>query len=279
MKAHRIAAAGMALAIGFAPATASAQAWIGLMVGQMMAEGQAYQQEIACMSGTPMIDKEVLEARQPAIDTMTGYYAAAQAGKPLTPSYNLDKRSRWISGDVTAEPMKIDAQRDPFAAPGHALTAEPLGYARAGDGQTVWGQWAVTRDGARAGTYTGVFTRKDGRWKLRTLTLTPASQYADPVVQFCHKPGDVMPYRLVSTRSSREIFEKRLAKTEAKLAKAQAAKPSPEGAARIADLTKQVEARRTEVEGARTAEAKAIADNKAAEDAKAAAIAALPAAS
>ncbi|MEO7689473.1 MAG: hypothetical protein ABIS51_09315 [Sphingomonas sp.] len=277
------------------PGTAHAQIWIGLMVGDMISQQQGALREQACMNGTPQPDNEIAEARRPALSAMTGYFEAAKGGgAPLSSQFHLDKRSLWISGSVRAGMAEIDHQSDPFARDGLALDTASISFVRSGDGSSALGQWTV-RDasGAKMGTYTGVFARKMGVWRLSTLELTPARVYVDPVVQYCHKPGDVLPYRVSSTTLWREVAEKRLAKATAKAEKAEQAaaaarakadkSPSNasaqaalnEAVARAKNLADQLAMRRSELGGAQAMEASALEDAKAAEDAKVAAMAAL----
>jgi hypothetical protein len=258
------------------PSAAQAQIWIGQIVGNMVAQGEAARREQECMTGTAMPEAEIAEARTPALATMRGYFADAGAGKPISARFNLDKNSHWTSETTVANAKTLSAHRDPLAQAGLMLDAEPIGFVRAGDSRSALGQWAV-RDasGVRAGLYTATFTRKRGIWALSTLTLSGPRNYADPVVQYCHKPGDVLPYRVDSSRMLREFAEKRLAKHERKLAEAQGQRATPENTARIDRLTRELEARRSELAAARDVEAKAAADAQAAAAEKAAAIAAL----
>ncbi len=277
------------------PTTASAQIWIGQIVGDMMAQEQAAAREHACMTGEPMPAEEVTEARDPALQTMTGYFATAKTGDAdLSRHFNLDKRSRWTSGTTSVGMVGIATQVDPFATAGLTLDGTPLAFVRAGDAQSALGQWVV-RDaaGAVAGTYTAGFSRRAGVWRLSTLVLTSARTYVDPVVQYCHAQGDVMPYRLANSRAVRERAEKRVAKAKIKADQALAsgatararADKSPGSAtardaalkaeARARQLSEALEARSKELADAQATEATALADAKTADDAKAAAIAAL----
>ena len=63
-------AASVAL-LGGAPATA--QIWIGQIVGNMMAAQAAAEKEHACMMGTPDTPSEVEETRAPIADVMARY--------------------------------------------------------------------------------------------------------------------------------------------------------------------------------------------------------------
>jgi hypothetical protein len=279
---NRLRAAGMVAVLAWAghvPA-ASAQAWIGQVVGNMMAQQAAAQQEAACMSGTPMPPEEVTEARAPGLALMPAYYASAGGDGRISGHFNLDKKTRWIDGETGVGMAVLDQQRDPFARGGLSLDPVPLEFVRAGDGASALGQWVV-RDAAGAvrGTYTARFTRRTGVWRLSTLQLTPARTYVDPVVQYCHAPGDVLPYRLATTRFVREQAERRAVKAAGKAAKAEAALAKAGGNAAAMERAQAarttLERRQTEFDAAKTEEAKALADAAEAEARKAGAIAAL----
>jgi hypothetical protein len=266
------------------------------MVGDMMARQQAYQQEMACQAGTPMVPKEVAEAADPAPALMLGYWSTAQTGKAPLASFIVDKNARWTAGATALDQKTLTAIKDPFAQPGNAIDPKPLNVVRAGDGTSAQGQWQV-RDGAGklVGTYNAVLRRRAGTWLLSSLELVDNKTWVDPVVQYCHKPGDVLGYRLTNTKSAAAYAEKRLAKaqkkeaearTKAEKAKAEAeAEPdldttTKQGAARLAGekLASAVQTtaeRQAEADRTRTAQAKAEADQKALDDQRAAGKAAL----
>lgn len=267
--------------IGLASGAAHGQAWIGQVVGDMIARQQAAIQEHACMTGTPMPDSEVSETRATALAAMNGYWVAVRAGgaSNVSPYYQPDKKAKWISGSTVVPLAGLTRITDPFAVEGAALDPNPLAYFRAGDGSTVRGQWAVRRgDGSLVGSYDAAFRRVAGTWKLVELTLIPAKTYVEPLVQYCHKPGDVLPYRVSWTTSQRRYLEGRAAKLEAKAAKAQAAADKAVGSSESAALTRKRAAdavtkatgAREEARLAREANELALADAKAAEAARAA---------
>ena len=208
---------------------AHAQAWIGLMVGDMMARQAAAVKEQACMTGTAMEGEKIEDARAPADAVMRAYWQSVKGGQATTVSahFHLDKRTRWASGDTVRDMAGTASVVDDFAAAGLTPDAAPLGFFRAGDGQSAAGQWVV-RDagGKRRGTYKAMFDRKAGVWKLQTLDLIGENIWVDPLVQYCHKPGDVLPYRLSNSSWMRDYTEKRAIKGEAKAAalEAEAAK-------------------------------------------------------
>lgn len=203
----------------FGTSEARAQAWIGQVVGNMIANQQAAAQEAACMSGTAMSEAEVAEAINPARSTMASYWRAVQSGKPANVAnlYNLGSKARWSGGGRVLAATQLTAVSDPFATTNASFDEKPLALVRAGDGASARGQWAV-RDmaGKRTGTYTALFTRQLGQWHLSALDLSPASEYVDRVVQYCHKGGDVLPYRLTQSQWLHTYTERRSAKAKLK---------------------------------------------------------------
>lgn len=184
-----------------------------------------------CMAGTALPEKEIAEARGPALGVMQGYFRAAQGEGAKSAAFHLDKRSKWQGGGVTAGSTDLDRQRDPLAAPGNVLEAEPLRFYRGGGGTTALGQWAVLdARGQVAGVYTALFARQSKLWKLRELTVFQAGDTIEPAAQYCRKPGDVMEHRLSSTKTWRENAQKSLDDAKAKLAAATATEASAQAA-------------------------------------------------
>lgn len=224
-KSTSLLAATVLVALPFA---AQAQAWIGLMVGNMMSQQAAYAQEVACMTGTPMVDKEVAEASTPAPGLMRSYWQAVSSGTAPTSAFLIDKKTRWISAGKELTQANLGTLVDPFARSGASLVEAPIGFVRAGDAQSALGQWVV-RDGSgkRIGTYNALLRRKTGQWLLSSLTLVGAAEWTNPVVQYCHAPGDVLPYRIASSQRALEYAVKQEAKASVKgadaLAKAERA--------------------------------------------------------
>lgn len=257
------------------PAAAQAQAWIGQIVGNMMAQQAAYAQEVACMSGTPMIDKEVAEANTPAPGLMRGYWQAVSAGTAPTAVFLIDKKTRWISAGKQLDQTNLGTLGDPFASGGGSLVETPIGFVRAGDAQSALGQWVV-RDpvGKRVGTYQGLLRRKGGQWLISTLTLVGAKEWADPVVQYCHAPGDVLPYRIATAARELEYAAKQEAKASVKAAdalaraeRAQAAADAAPGKAAKLDalrLAREEAVRREATLGQRRTALQVARDNDAA---------------
>lgn len=277
----RFSVAALALATGMAGTPAHAQAWIGQVVGDMIAQQQALEREHACRMGTAMPPEEIEETRATTLAAMNGYWEAVRRGGVANVStvYQLDGKAKWTSGGKTLGMAGLTGVTDPFATEGAVLDAAPIAYFRAGDGRTVGGQWAVRRaDASLIGTYSAMFRRTAGVWRLSELTLVPATSYVEPLVQYCHQFGDVLPYRVTWTTRERGLVERRAAKLEAKAVKAAAAASKGASSAEEAGLLQ----RRAEESAARAkrereaaraiaeANEQALADAKAAEAARAA---------
>lgn len=234
-----------------------------------------------CLTGTPMADPKIAEARAPSLGAMQAYFAAAQGGTPKSAAFHLDKKSKWQGGGASAGQLDIDRQSDPLAVAGNRLEAEPLRFYRGGTGATALGQWAVLgADGQVAGVYTGFFTRSKKAWKLRELTFSGPAEIVEPIAQYCVKPGDVIEHRLTSTTNWRDSAQKSVDEARAKLdaatvqvAAAEAAiatNPKGHGAATVlrtakadqAKWTKQLEKREKNLADAleKSAEAQKDAD-------------------
>lgn len=287
MKFTPIAGGACALALlssAIMPAPAAGQAWIGQIVGDMMAQQAAYEAERQCMIGTPMVAEEVTEARKPALAAMTRYWTAVQPGGSgdASAAFHLDKKTRWTHGTTALAMAGMTKVSDNLALAGGVLPSEPEAFFRAGDGQSARAQWVVrTAGGKRVGTYDALFTRKAGDWRLSELTLTDAAIWVDPLVQYCHKVGDVLPYRVNSAAGSLAHAQKQLTKAEAKLAKAEAAaakpKATPELIAKAAKARETLAEREARLQQMMAEDAAVKADVAAADTARAAGRAALAA--
>lgn len=190
---------------------------IGNAIGQMgaaSAEGQ-------CLQGTPMPPSEVGEARAPSSVTLRQYFAAAQSGGSKLAAFQADSKTRFFVADIQAPAAAIEATADPLARSGDVLVDEPIRFFRSGMDGTALGQWIVREaGGGTAGVYTALIVRKSGAWKLRTLTASVAGEKVGPAMQFCHVPGDVVKFNVDTSRLVRESAEKRLAKSQARAARA-----------------------------------------------------------
>lgn len=210
-----LAAAGMVLL----PGAALAQAWIGQMVGDMMAQQAAAAQELACMKGQAMVDAEIAEARTPAPAVVRAYWDAAQAGRSPATQFILNGRTRWTGGGQTLDRAGLARIRDGFAASGNRLADQPVGFVRAGDGESALGQWQVSDSAGRpVGLYQILFRRQQGQWLISTMELVDARSWIDPVVQYCHQPGDVLPFRVRNAEQTLAYTERREVRARQRLA-------------------------------------------------------------
>jgi hypothetical protein len=206
-------------------APASAQIWIGQIVGNMIAQGQQQAQEHACMMGTPQAQPEVDETRSPTAELMSRYWDAARKGPvDLAPFYHESGKKRWTAGKTTVGPNKFGKVTDPLATTaGLTLEPQPVGFLRSGDGATVQGQWRVLApDGSEAGRLDASFTRQIGVWRLRTLHVLHVGEAVPAVAAFCHKPGDIEPYKVAFAEQERLRAEKRARKEAARAARERA---------------------------------------------------------
>lgn len=224
----------VAASVALSAAPASAQIWIGQLVGQMAAQGQQQAQEHACMMGTPQDAAEVAETRAPTAALMSRYWEAARKGPvDLTPFYHESGKNRWMASGTTVGPNRFAGVTDPLATiAGLALEPQPAAFLRSGDGAIVQGQWRVlAADGSEAGRLDASFTRQIGVWRLRTLRVVRAGEPVPAVAAFCHKPGDIEPYKVAFAEQERLRAEKRARKEAARAARAarESASPSQAG--------------------------------------------------
>lgn len=176
---------------------------------------------IANMSrGSPcnsMPEKELAEAREPGIGLMQRYFDAASRGGSKSASFKLSKKTKWISGNITAGAEDLNQQVDPIAVKGSRLDPAPLRFYRAFSYGTALGQWAVYgADGSVSGVYTGLFEKGSEAWKLRELTIYRAADVVEPVAPYCYRPGDATQQNVASTQTSIDFGEKLVAKRKAK---------------------------------------------------------------
>lgn len=224
----RLAAAGGALALTAAalPAPVAAQAWIGLMVGDMIARGQQAAAEHACMMGTPLPASETDETRAPAASAMAGYWRTVAPGGPrdVAGVFEGDRDGVWSDGATSFKRARKVVVTDRFAVPGAALDTAPQWLQRTGDGVHVRALWLV-RGGAGEplGGYTVTYRRNLGRWHLRRIELVDAGALPPAPALYCHKEGDVAPYQLAFAESEKKRLEREAEKARKKAEKARLA--------------------------------------------------------
>lgn len=172
---------------------ASAQIWIGQVVGNMAAQ----QARAQCMSGQPLPPDEIAEALDPARLVMSHYWdrASAADAADVTGAFHERGRADWVSGETTRRRTQLRAVSDPFARQaGAVFEAEPRVFVRAADGGSARGLWRVDpaqAGGQPLGYYLADFRRSGGDWKLRRVELLPGAATPPEVTQYCNAPGDI----------------------------------------------------------------------------------------
>ncbi len=163
----------------------------------------------------PMPQAEIDEARLPAPGIMQAYFAAAQAGQPVSPHFRLGSKTAWTLGDRTVGQAELDMQSDPLAVAGNSLDPETLRFFRAGTHQTAQGQWLVTApDGTVAGVYVAQFQREDSQWKLLTLEVFRADDMVAPIMHYCSEPGDLNDRRVTGGEALVTHHERKLERAQ-----------------------------------------------------------------
>lgn len=184
-----------------------------------------------CMTGLPLPENEVAEAREPAPQVMQRYFAAAQGGTSRLGAFRQSGKTSWVHAGKTVLLPAIDSAVDPLAVAGNRLDPEPLRFVRSGNFESAQGQWAVLdAGGAVAGVYDAQFRRQNGAWLLQSLTVLGAGETVAPAMQYCLKPGDVTEHKVTSAQDLIDWHTKQIGKAEAKLAKEQAALAKAEAA-------------------------------------------------
>ena len=219
----RGAASGLLLTCTFAlSAPAIGQAWIGLVVGEMMARGRAAQQEQLCMLGSAPPPGEVSEVRQPASLAMGKYWAMVSLGgeRDIASVFEGDSDAGWSDGTRVLKKAKAMPVNDRFAVAGAQFESDPAFLMRSGDGTLVRALFRVKdASGAALGVYDVTLRRNLGRWHLRRVELVDAAVAPEGIEQFCHKEGDVAPYRAAYAENARKKAARDDEKTRLKAAK------------------------------------------------------------
>lgn len=173
-----------------------------------MNEGQ--NAEWNCRRGNPAHPSEVAASASRTSAMMQAYFETVRTGQVPLALFIANDKTRWIAKGTSLGGKNLAAIKDPFAAEGNTLDPKPLKFVRSGDGSTALGQWQV-RDAAGnpAGTYQALFRFKKG-WLFSSLELIEAGAWVDPLVQYCHNPGDVLGYRLAEAKSAVAEAQRRL---------------------------------------------------------------------
>lgn len=191
-------------------APATAQYYVPYYVPDFAGMNEGQKAEWDCRRGNPIHQSEIAVSTSRASAMMQAYWETIKVGQVPHPIFLSGGKTRWTAKGTTLTGKNLSAIKDPFVAEGNTLDRKPLGFARSGDGSTALGQWQV-RDaaGTPVGTYQALFRFKKG-WLFSSLELIEAGSWVDPVVQYCHNPGDVLGYRLAEAKSAVAEAQKRL---------------------------------------------------------------------
>jgi hypothetical protein len=168
--------------------------------------------------GTPLPQSEIDATRGYTSTSMATYVLAlGRTGGPANVQRAWqfgDRGASWKSGRIQLGYDRLTNVVDPFVASGARIDPAPSTYLRAGDGELVEGLWgARDASGALVGVYDATFTRVEGVWRLHSLTLLQAYEAPAELVQYCHRPGDVAPYRAAWEGRQRQIEARRATKS------------------------------------------------------------------
>lgn len=187
------AAAAAGLTLFLLAGETRAQAWIGQIAGDAVAQQQAAAREEACRAGTPASPGDTENARVKTGELMAGYS-------------NLTSRSR--SRDI----QKVFARTDdttwadpagavPVLELGERLDASvpiltPVNFVIGGDAGTARGVWsAAGEDGTVTAWYAVDFLNTPGfwggaNWRVWHMTVFPADQQPEAPGAYCHYDPD-----------------------------------------------------------------------------------------
>ena len=207
--------------------------------------------DVACQKGTPPSVNAVAATKAVAMTQVRGYWDALSSGGSPLGFFLIDKRVRWTFGTTVLDKKTLGSIKDPWAVPGSNLVTEPIGYAFSGDGLTAIGQWHVLDAGGQiVGTYHATFNMTKQQPRISTLQLIAPQTWIDPVAQYCHKPGDVIGYRLKLSREGVAFAAPRLAvaRQDEGAARARVEKAKDAAAAAPGDAAKQDAARKADAD-------------------------------
>ena len=188
---------GAALAAGLTlcliPAEVAAQAWIGQVAGNMVAQQQAAAQEAACRAGTPAPPADVENARVRTGELMTGYFALTARSRPRDIQKVFARRDDVSWADAAgAVPVLALGERLEIPAP----TLTPVSFVVGGDLGSARGVWSATDEsGSRTAWYAVDFLGTPGfwggaSWRVWHMTVFPADQEPEAPGAYCHYDPD-----------------------------------------------------------------------------------------
>jgi hypothetical protein len=183
-----LAGAALAACVALtAPATASAQAWIGQMAGEMVAQQRAAAAEAACQSGTPAAAKDIDRANADSATLLAAYLDLGSGAKSgaLKKVFNLKEPTAGYA-DVNGA-AKFDALGARLDEPAPALNR--LSFIVGGDAMTARGVWEAKAGDQVVGYYAIDFQQVGiwgPSWRIWHVTLFPADRQPTAAGAYCH---------------------------------------------------------------------------------------------
>ncbi|MDQ0465587.1 hypothetical protein QO010_003376 [Caulobacter ginsengisoli] len=173
--------------VATAPVSASAQAWIGQVVGEMAAQQAAAAAEAACQAGTPPAAKDIERANADSATLLTAYFdlkSGAKSGALKKVFTFKEPTAGYV--DVNG-PVKFDALGARLDEP--TPTLNRLSFIVGGDALSARGVWEA-RSGDQIVGYYAIDFQQVGiwgpSWRIWHVTLFPADQPPAATGAYCH---------------------------------------------------------------------------------------------
>lgn len=187
MGKYKMIAVAMGLAVVAAPGASQAQAWIGAMAGNMVAQQQAAAREQACRAGTPASAPAQATANTQTTALMTAYFdlTGRSRERDVTKVFARNA-STWMDSSGTVATTALGERLD-IATP--TLTREA--FVVAGDEATARGVWKAEDASGGVSWYGVDFVSTPGffsgaTWRIKAMTVFPGDQQPENPGVYCH---------------------------------------------------------------------------------------------
>jgi len=191
-----IVVVGLAAAMVGNANTVRAQAWIGSIVGNMVAREREAAEETACRAGTPSSDKVVNYARRSGQEALDAYQSLStkSPASVMRRAFALKKPDvSWKDVNGTVPVTQLGARLD---EPKPFLT--PTSFVVAGDGLSARGIWKASwaEQPGRTEWYAVDFTGgphtnlNAGTFRIWHLAIFPGDRQPETPAAYCHYDPD-----------------------------------------------------------------------------------------
>jgi hypothetical protein len=191
---------GSAFALAAGPATA--QAWIGGVVGDIMGQGVGKW----CYDGTAKHNAKYFAGQIPYADqAMDKYLGLAKTTSSLDKMFTGTRDHRVLFIDGTQADTRT--ARDPWAA--RIAKLDRVDLVQSNDTQNIHGQWrAITSNGTTLGTYDVLLRAGVGGYHIRQMSLISTGSTTRPseLTPFCNEPGDIARWQQAKAKHDTEKF-------------------------------------------------------------------------